>query len=113
MISYLIPILLLLIFMFIYICLKLINQVIFIYASIEVKKANNTRFWNGLEIQLPTYMYAEGIKKGIFLVVAYTDKDMEKIEGINLITESVIRKVKYSISVIVIDARIKPSASLL
>lgn len=79
---------------------------------IETKLISNTRYWNGLEKQLPQYMLAEGIDIGFFMLVAYTEKEFnkaneftKKIRGLNL---------PYSISVIIIDASTdKTSASKL
>lgn len=83
-------------------------------ALLEVKLAKNTKFWNGLKAQLPTYMTAEGISEGVFLVICYRDKDLDRILDIEKIAKAVSQGVGYSIRVEVIDAsRDKPSASRL
>jgi hypothetical protein len=82
-------------------------------ALIEVKKVNNSKFWNGLEIQLPTYMFSESIKVGYFIVIVLTDKDLQRIDRIRELAKTVSVKLKYDIKVISIDARVKPSASKL
>ena len=79
---------------------------------IETKLMRNTRYWNGLEKQLPQYMLAEGIEKGIFLLVAYTTEEFNKasefkrkINDLNL---------SYDIEIILVDASLgKLSASKL
>lgn len=83
-------------------------------ALIEVKLARNTKFWNGLEKQLPTYQNAEGVEVGYFIVIAYTDKDLERIIDIQKKAREVNRKTGYKIHTVVVDAsEDKPSASLL
>lgn len=81
-------------------------------ALLEVKLARNSRFWNGLRNQLPTYQKAEKIQVGYFIVIVFDKKDREKIRGIEDILEEVKKKTKYDIKVVVIDAgNDHPSAS--
>lgn len=69
---------------------------------IETKLIRNTRYWNGLEKQLPQYMLAEGIDIGIFMLVAYTAKEFNKA---NEFTKKIRGlKLPYSISVMIINA---------
>jgi hypothetical protein len=75
-----------------------------IRALLELKLAKNSRFWNGLKIQLPTYMKAEKIKVGFFLVVAYNKRDFKRINSIHRITREVSKQLKYKLQTIVIDA---------
>ena len=83
-------------------------------ALVELKLAKNTKFWSGLRRQLPTYMKAEGIKQGVFLVVCFNDKDLERIGGIEAIARSISKTLGYKIDVEVVDAsKDKPSASKL
>jgi hypothetical protein len=83
-------------------------------ALLEVKLARNTRFWNGLTRQLPTYINAEGIQHGYFIVIAYTDEDLKRISDIQTVADQVSAKLGYSITVVVVDAMPnKPSASRL
>lgn len=83
-------------------------------ALFEIKKANNGKFWNGIQRQLPKYMEAEGITIGYFIVLVFTDSDMEKIEGIEKIAQNISKKLNYDIRVKVIDAEYaKASASVL
>lgn len=73
-------------------------------ALLELKLAKNSRFWNGIKIQLPTYMTAERIKTGYFIVVAYNEKDFKRINNIHRITNKVSKKLKYKLQTIIIDA---------
>jgi hypothetical protein len=79
---------------------------------IEAKLAKNTRFWHGLEKQLPTYMRAEGIQHGVFLVILLSDRDLKRLVGIRGVAKRVSSETGYDIKVEVIDATTdKPSAS--
>ena len=81
---------------------------------LEMKLAKNTKFWNGLAAQLPTYLTAEGIAGGYFMVVCYTDKDYERIHDIQRCVKEVREKVGYEIQISIVDARVDPiSASKL
>lgn len=83
-------------------------------ALIELKLAKNSKFWRGLEKQLPKYLQAEGVEKGYFVVVCYRDEDLERIIEIEGRVRTVNQKTPYDISAIVVDAsRDKPSASKL
>ncbi|MDX2232980.1 MAG: hypothetical protein NW200_00650 [Hyphomonadaceae bacterium] len=81
-------------------------------ALIEVKLAKNSRFWNGLKDQLPTYLRAEGIHEGVFLVICYTDADIDRIIGIDDVARQVSEQLNYDIRVEIVDARPKDSASV-
>lgn len=50
-------------------------------ALIEVKLAKNSRFWHGLESQLPTYLKAEERKDGFFVIVALHEDDKQLREA--------------------------------
>lgn len=69
---------------------------------IEVKLMKNTRYWNGLHKQLPQYMKAEDIEKGIFMLVAHSTEEFNKasefVQTINAL------ELPYDISTIIIDA---------
>ena len=83
-------------------------------ALIEVKLAKNTKFWNGLRKQLPKYLEAENIEIGYFLVVCYSDKDFERISGIDEEVRELNKHLPYTIKVEIVDASWgPPSASLL
>jgi hypothetical protein len=79
---------------------------------IETKLAKNTKFWHGLERQLPTYMRAEGIEHGVFVVVLLTERDRRRVRGILETAARVSKDTGYAIDVSLVDATPdKPSAS--
>ena len=80
----------------------------------EIKQANNSRFWDGLETQLVKYLEVEKDRNGIFIAVCYTESDIKKVSGIEHKVRVINKKLGLNISVIVIDATPdKPSASKL
>ena len=80
---------------------------------LEVKLAKNTRFWNGLKKQLPQYMKIDLCRKGIFLVIIYSDNDLKRIRKIQTIKKETEILYNIDLEVIIVDARInnKESAS--
>jgi hypothetical protein len=42
-------------------------------AHLEIKKLHNGKFWNGLELQLPSYMRSDGVTDGWFLAIRYRE----------------------------------------
>jgi hypothetical protein len=82
-------------------------------AVLEVKKANNTRFWNGLKEQLPTYMLAEKVRIGIFLVVVYSKTDEKRVKDIDEQVKAIRTKTGKQFRTLVVDARKPLSASKL
>lgn len=79
---------------------------------IETKLVSNSRYWNGLVKQLPKYMLAEEIEKGIFMLVAFSADEYNK--GNKFITQVHTLKLPYGVSTMLIDASSnKPSASKL
>lgn len=42
-------------------------------SHLEIKKLHNGKFWNGLEMQLPSYMKSDGVTDGWFLAIRYRD----------------------------------------
>lgn len=82
---------------------------------LEVKLAKNSKFWNGLTKQLPMYMKIDSCKWGIFLVVAFTDNDINRIRNIQEVANATERLYGIKIKIMVVDARVnnKESASKL
>lgn len=80
---------------------------------LEAKLARNTRFWNGLKKQLPQYMKVDSCRKGIFLVVVYTDKDLDRINDIHKVRKETADLYNIDLEVVIVDARVnnKESAS--
>jgi hypothetical protein len=81
---------------------------------LEVKLARNTRFWNGLTRQFPTYLKAEEVKDGYFLVIVFSERDLERLSDIQAVVQQVNDANRCHIRVRSVDARpAKPSASKL
>ncbi|WFL78372.1 hypothetical protein P7228_04730 [Altererythrobacter arenosus] len=78
---------------------------------IEVKLARNTKFWSGLRAQLPTYLAAEGVAVGWFMVVVYDDKELEKIDGIQGEIDKLNDELPFELKHIIIDARYSPGSA--
>ena len=83
-------------------------------ALIEIKLARNSRFWNGLNKQLPTYLKAERCDIGYFVVVCFDERDLNRVKEIQRAVRTLNSSSKLGISVVLVDAsRDKPSASKL
>jgi len=82
-------------------------------AIVEVKLANHSRFWHGIDTQTPTYMNAEGIRCGYFLAVQYTDRDLtpDRIARVHQKAKDVSEQCGYSITPVFLDARPKKPGS--
>ncbi len=79
---------------------------------IEVKKLENSKFWQGLENQLPSYLTSDECNTGWFLVLQYKDnKSNSKIEEINSRIHQISEKTGNKIYHSFVDARPKESAS--
>lgn len=72
---------------------------------LEIKLAKNTKFWNGLKKQLPLYMKVDSCDKGIFLIIVYTDKDIERLKNIQDVCYEVCKSHNIDIQIVSIDAR--------
>jgi hypothetical protein len=81
---------------------------------LELKLAKNSKFWNGLEKQLPKYLEAEGVSIGYFIIIVYSEKDFKKISELQLRIREINDKTGYAIKSIIINAQYgPPSASKL
>ena len=79
---------------------------------IETKLVSNTRYWHGLERQLPQYLRSEEIEKGIFVLVSFSSEEHNK--GNDYLSKVRNLELPYEISTMLIDAsRNKQSASKL
>ena len=81
-------------------------------ALFELKKANNTKFFNGIEKQLPTYLKAEGITHGFFMTFVFRDGEIKKTREIEEHVRTILSP-HCIIIPITIDARKPDSASKL
>lgn len=82
-------------------------------ALVEVKLAKNSQFWDGILAQTPEYAIAEEVKIAIFVVIAFSDKDLEPDRTVRTREAGRIASELNSIQVdvVTIDARTKISAS--
>jgi len=81
-------------------------------ALLELKLARNGKFWNNARKQLPTYLRAERIRNGFFVVITFTDNDTRRIRGIRATVTSSAKAAQCEIQTTVVDASTdKPSAS--
>ena len=80
---------------------------------LEVKLASNTKFWQGVGRQLPTYLRAEREVRGYFLVVIFSEEDRERLKSIQRRVAQVNREQGTKIRTVIVDAQAKPSASRL
>lgn len=84
-------------------------------AHLEVKKLSNSRFWNGLDAQLPSYLKSDAVRDGWFVAVRFTDSKTER-DRATYLRERVLRASELHGRVFrsaMIDARPKASASKL
>ena len=82
-------------------------------ALMEVKKLQNTKFWQSLESQLPSYLRSDDCRHGWFLVIRYDD-GRASTEWLAKLGETVSRAEKahsVQLKYRIIDALPKPSAS--
>ena len=80
---------------------------------IEVKKAHNGKFWNGLEQQLPSYLQSDDSKAGWYLAIRYRSNKASQ-QRMNELPGRVARTATASgkdLRFIAIDGRRKVSAS--
>jgi len=83
-------------------------------ASIEIKLAKNSHFWNGIRLQLPKYMEVEDIKKGHFVVVCFRESELKTMNKLSDEAKKISKEINREIIPYVIDATLdKLSASKL
>ena len=80
-------------------------------ALIEMKLANNSKFWRGLKKQLPTHLEAEEVLTGRFLIIAFNENDVKRLNGIYEKISEVAAETKYKIKHEVVDAVWKPPSA--
>lgn len=84
-------------------------------ALLEVKKLENSKFWNGLERQLPSYLKSDGHGDGWYLVIRLRDGDKwdKRQSELSRRVAATASKFGLNLRYRVIDARPKKSASKL
>jgi hypothetical protein len=80
-------------------------------ALIEMKLANNSKFWGGLKKQLPKYLEADEVKAGRFLIVAFNESDVRRLNKIYEQIAEVASETGYGITHEVVDAVWKPPSA--
>lgn len=76
-----------------------------------MKLANNSKFWNGLKKQLPKYLEAEEVKTGRFLIIAFNENDVKRLNRIYEKISEIAAETKYKIKHEVVDAVWKPASA--
>jgi hypothetical protein len=80
---------------------------------IEIKKAHNGKFWNGLDSQLPSYLVSDQSKEGWFLAIRYRNNRASELrmkelpEKVKKCAKATSKTIKYK----AVDARPPVSAS--
>ncbi|QJD87604.1 hypothetical protein [Cohnella herbarum] len=81
---------------------------------LEVKRASNSKFYDGLQKQLLQYLKGEGITHGFYMVIVQKDDELDKAERIKQLAEKISEDNGAKVKAFIIDARDnKPSASKL
>lgn len=80
-------------------------------AHIEMKLAKNSKFWSGLERQLPKYLEAEGVELGRFLVIAFSETDIARLNSIYDRVAKVNASTDYNIQHCVVEAVHRPPSA--
>jgi hypothetical protein len=80
---------------------------------IEVKKAHNGKFWNGLEVQLPSYLRSDDSSDGWFVAIRYRNNRASelRIRELPRMVAGCAKRTGKRIRFVAIDARRKLSAS--
>lgn len=82
-------------------------------ALVEIKLARNSRFWEGLLAQTPTYQIAEGVRVAFFVAIAYKEDEMslEFQEKLRRAARLVSAERGVVVKTVLVDATQKKSAS--
>lgn len=78
---------------------------------IEIKKAHNGKFWNGLEAQLPSYVKSDAAPEGWFVAIQYRKSSDNRMKDLPKRVTSCATKAGKTIKYAAIDAQKKVSAS--
>ncbi len=77
---------------------------------VEIKLSSNTSLVHGYEKQLPTYQQSERSPKGVYVILRVTNSDRQ-IKEVQNIRKVAIQQGKSAPDILIIDARLKASAS--
>jgi hypothetical protein len=80
---------------------------------IEVKKLHNGKFWNGLRLQLPSYLKSDGAEEGWFIAVQYRSNSgaVNRLKSLRTAVAAVARETGMALHYSAVDARRPLSAS--
>lgn len=78
---------------------------------VEVKRSGNVNLLHGYVTQLPEYMRSEAAEYGIFVIIKEDDMDEEHIRTVHEASSAIKQKGEYAPEIVVIDARVKSTAS--
>lgn len=78
---------------------------------VEVKRSGNVNLLHGYVTQLPEYMRSEAAEYGIFVIIKEDDRDEESIRAVYEASSVVKLRGEYAPEIVVIDARVKSTAS--
>lgn len=84
-------------------------------AVVETKLANNSKYWDGVQVQTPQYMTSESVSCGYFVTIQYRDVDLstERVTRVNNIAKAISEESGRNYTAVFVDARPKASASKL
>ena len=78
---------------------------------VEVKRSGNVNLLHGYVAQLPEYMRSEAAEYGIFVIIKEDDRDEGSIRTVYEVSSSRQLKGEYAPEIVLIDARVKSTAS--
>jgi len=84
-------------------------------ALLEVKLIESSRLFTGASRQLPQYLASEQIECGVYVCLAFTDRDLtpERLKIVDDTLASLSEKKGKKLTSVIVDARPKKSASKL
>jgi hypothetical protein len=80
-----------------------------------MKLMRNSKFWDGILAQVPQYAKSEEVTSAFFVAVAYTDADLspQRVNKVERAAQLASAHNSLDIAAVIIDARLKLSASKL
>ena len=71
---------------------------------LEVKLANNGRFWQGLRQQLPTYLAARQIRDGYYLVIIHREDELRRLSDLEQIVRDTAKSSDTNLQFLTVNA---------
>jgi len=78
---------------------------------VEVKRSGNVNLLHGYVEQLPKYIRSETAEYGIFVIIKEDDRDEESIRAVYEASSAMQLRGEYAPEIVLIDARVKSTAS--